>query len=96
MLVLLVEIRRQSQKLAISRSNNVAPLYAAINGNSTTSTTQNGHSRASLLQAPTKLPPPKQQRYTLDPSCFEVDSLTGQLVFLKKCINVLLTNRVMK
>lgn len=74
----LVENRRQSQKLATSRANNVAPLYTATNGNNAASTTQmNGHSRASLLPAPSKLPPPKQQRYTLDPSCFEVDSFIG-------------------
>ncbi|MCP9263797.1 Kinesin-like protein KIF2A [Dirofilaria immitis] len=71
-----VEIRRQSQRLATSRGNNVGSLYTATNGNNAISTTQmNGHSRVSLLQAPTKLPPQKQQRYTLDPSCFEVDSL---------------------
>uniref|UniRef100_A0A0R3RWU4 Kinesin-like protein n=1 Tax=Elaeophora elaphi TaxID=1147741 RepID=A0A0R3RWU4_9BILA len=75
--LILLEIRRQSQRLA-SRASNVAPLYTATNGNGVASTTQtNGHNRASLLQAPTKLPPPKQQRYTLDPSCFEVDSLTA-------------------
>ncbi|KAM3718343.1 Kinesin-like protein KIF2A [Dirofilaria immitis] len=71
-----MEIRRQSQRLATSRGNNVGSLYTATNGNNAISTTQmNGHSRVSLLQAPTKLPPQKQQRYTLDPSCFEVDSL---------------------
>uniref|UniRef100_A0A1I7VL89 Kinesin-like protein n=1 Tax=Loa loa TaxID=7209 RepID=A0A1I7VL89_LOALO len=73
-----IEIRRQSQRLATSRTNNVAPLYTAANGNGAASTTQvNGHNRISLLQAPTKLPPSKQQRYTLDPSCFEVDALTA-------------------
>ncbi|VDK72294.1 unnamed protein product [Litomosoides sigmodontis] len=73
-----MEIRRQSQKLAPSRANNVATLYTATNGNSAAPTTQmNGHGRTSLLPAPSKLPPPKQQRYTLDPSCFEVDSLTA-------------------
>ncbi|CAG9533719.1 unnamed protein product [Cercopithifilaria johnstoni] len=73
-----MEIRHQTQKLATSRANNIAPLYTTTNGNSTASTTQmNGHNRASLLQVPTKLPPPKQQRYTLDPSCFEVDSLAA-------------------
>ncbi|VBB27498.1 unnamed protein product [Acanthocheilonema viteae] len=73
-----MEIRRQSQKLATSRANNVASLYTAANGNNAALNTQlNGHNRASLLQAPSKLPPPKQQRYTLDPSCFEVDSLTA-------------------
>ncbi|VDK80029.1 unnamed protein product [Onchocerca ochengi] len=72
------EIKRQSQRLATARANNVAPVYTTTNGNNTGSTTQmNGHSRVSLLQAPTKVPPQKQQRYTLDPSCFEVDSLTA-------------------
>lgn len=74
----LAEIKRQSQRLATARANNVAPVYTTTNGNNTGSTIQmNGHSRVSLLQAPTKVPPQKQQRYTLDPSCFEVDSLTG-------------------
>ncbi|KAK6103890.1 Kinesin motor domain family protein [Brugia pahangi] len=72
------EIRRHNQKLVTSRANNVGPLFAATNGNNAASNTQmNGYNRVSLLQAPSKLPPPKQQRYTLDPSCFEVDSLTA-------------------
>lgn len=73
-----MESKRQSQRLANARAGNVAPLCTATNGNNVVSATHvNGNNRVSLLQAPTKLPAPKQQRYTLDPSCFEVDSLTG-------------------
>lgn len=73
-----VESKRQSQRLANARAGNVAPLYTATNGNNIVSATQvNGNNRVSLLHVPTKLPAPKQQRYTLDPSCFEVDSLTA-------------------